>query len=88
MPKIRVALVGVGCCASSLVQGVRFYRNTEEDGFVPGLMHVRLGKYHVGDIEFSCAFDVDVNKVGKPCARRFSRPSTTPSSFPKCPPWG
>ena len=63
--KIRVAIVGVGCCASSLVQGVHFYRNAEEDGFVPGLMHPRLGKYHVGDIEFSCAFDVDSNKVGK-----------------------
>lgn len=65
MPKIRVAVIGVGCCASSLVQGVRFYQNAEEEGFVPGLMHVRLGKYHVGDIEFSCAFDVDSNKVGK-----------------------
>ncbi len=65
MPKIRVALVGVGCCASSLVQGVRYYRDAEEEGFVPGLMHVRLGEYHVGDIEFSCAFDVDSNKVGK-----------------------
>ena len=65
MSKIRVAIVGVGCCASSLVQGVQYYREAEEDGFVPGLMHVRLGKYHVGDIEFSCAFDVDSNKVGK-----------------------
>jgi myo-inositol-1-phosphate synthase len=65
MPKIRVAIVGVGCCASSLVQGVHYYRNAEEEGFVPGLMHVRLGKYHVGDIEFSSAFDVDSNKVGK-----------------------
>ena len=65
MPKIRVALVGVGCCASSLVQGVRYYQNVEDEGFVPGLMHVKLGKYHVGDIEFSCAFDVDSNKVGK-----------------------
>jgi myo-inositol-1-phosphate synthase len=65
MAKIRVAIVGVGCCASSLVQGIRFYQNAEEEGFVPGLMHVRLGKYHVGDIEFSCAFDVDSNKVGK-----------------------
>jgi len=65
MPKIRVAVVGVGCCASSLVQGVRYYQNAEEEGFVPGLMHVRLGKYHVRDVEFSCAFDVDSNKVGK-----------------------
>jgi myo-inositol-1-phosphate synthase len=65
MSKIRVAIVGVGCCASSLVQGTRYYKNAEEDTFVPGLMHVKLGQYHVGDVEFSCAFDVDSNKVGK-----------------------
>ncbi|HVM32024.1 MAG TPA: inositol-3-phosphate synthase [bacterium] len=62
--KIRVAIVGVGCCASSLVQGVFFYKDSDEEGFIPGLMHPRLGKYHVGDLEFSCAFDVDENKVG------------------------
>ncbi len=65
MSKIRVAIVGVGCCASSLVQGIEFYRDQEEDSFVPGLMHVKVGKYHIRDIEFSCAFDVDSNKVGK-----------------------
>ncbi len=65
MSKIRVAIVGVGCCASSLVQGIEFYRDTEEGTFVPGLMHVKVGKYHIRDIEFTCAFDVDSNKVGK-----------------------
>jgi myo-inositol-1-phosphate synthase len=62
--KVRVAIVGVGNCASALVQGVQFYKNAPDDTFVPGLMHVRLGSYHVGDIEFSAAFDVDKNKVG------------------------
>ena len=63
--KVRVAIIGVGNCASSLVQGVEFYKNAPEDEFVPGLMHVKLGEYHVRDIEFSAAFDIDVNKVGK-----------------------
>jgi myo-inositol-1-phosphate synthase len=63
--KIRVAVVGVGCCASSLVQGVTYYKNVEDDAMVPGLMHVKVGDYHVGDIEFSCAFDVDDAKVGR-----------------------
>jgi myo-inositol-1-phosphate synthase len=65
MGKVRVAIIGVGNCASSLVQGVTFYRNTNPDEFVPGLMHVNLGGYHVGDVEFTAAFDVDANKVGK-----------------------
>jgi myo-inositol-1-phosphate synthase len=63
--KVRVAIVGVGNCASSLVQGVQYYKDAAEDEFVPGLMHVNLGGYHVRDIEFSAAFDVDVEKVGK-----------------------
>jgi myo-inositol-1-phosphate synthase len=63
--KVRVALIGVGNCASSLVQGVQFYRNASEQERVPGLMNVNLGGYHVGDIEFSAAFDIDCNKVGK-----------------------
>jgi len=62
---IRVAIVGVGNCASSLVQGVEFYKNAEDREFVPGLMHVRLGGYHVRDIKFTAAFDIDKNKVGK-----------------------
>jgi myo-inositol-1-phosphate synthase len=63
--KIRVAIVGVGNCASSLVQGVHYYRNANPDDFVPGLMHVNLGGYHISDVEFSAAFDIDQNKVGK-----------------------
>jgi myo-inositol-1-phosphate synthase len=64
MRKIRVAIVGVGNCSSSLVQGVEYYAKAREDERVPGLMHVKVGDYHVSDIEFSCAFDVDTNKVG------------------------
>src|SRR5438105_5064283 len=63
--KVRVAVVGVGNCASSFVQGVQYYREASPDDFVPGLMHVDLAGYHIRDIEFSAAFDVDKEKVGK-----------------------
>ena len=63
--KVRVALVGVGNCASSLVQGVEFYKNAPTDEFVPGLMHVDLAGYHVGDVQFVAAFDVNADKVGR-----------------------
>lgn len=63
--KVRVAVIGVGNCASSLVQGVHYYREAKSDDFVPGLMHVNLGGYHIRDVEFSAAFDIDTNKVGK-----------------------
>jgi myo-inositol-1-phosphate synthase len=62
--KVRVAIIGVGNCASALVQGVYYYRDADPNDFVPGLMHVNLGGYHVGDIEFTAAFDVDADKVG------------------------
>src|SRR5258705_13513828 len=61
---VRVAVVGVGNCASALVQGVHYYKGVADDGFIPGLMRPRLGGYHVSDIEFSAAFDIDANKVG------------------------
>jgi myo-inositol-1-phosphate synthase len=63
--KVRVAIIGVGNCASAFVQGVHHYRDADPSGRVPGLMHVDLGGYHVRDIEFSAAFDVDAEKVGK-----------------------
>ena len=62
--KVRVAIVGVGNCASSLVQGVHYYKDVADDAEVPGLMHVKFGPYHVRDIEFVAAFDVDGKKVG------------------------
>lgn len=63
--KVRVAIVGVGNCASSFVQGVQYYREADPVAPVPGLMHTDLGGYHVGDIEFTAAFDIDADKVGK-----------------------
>ncbi len=63
--KVRVAVLGVGNCASAFVQGVQHYKDADPEQRVPGLMHVDLGGYHVGDIEFSAAFDIDAEKVGK-----------------------
>ncbi|MEJ2011596.1 MAG: inositol-3-phosphate synthase [Anaerolineales bacterium] len=62
--KVRVAVIGVGNCASALIQGVEYYKNAKDGDFVPGLMHVNLGGYHIRDIEFTAAFDVVVGKVG------------------------
>ncbi len=62
--KVRVAIIGVGNCASSLIQGVHYYREADPKDFVPGLMHVNLGGYHISDVEFSAAFDIDADKVG------------------------
>src|SRR5581483_1198219 len=64
MSTIRVAIAGVGNCASSLVQGITYYRDADPSESVPGLMHVVLGGYHVRDVEFAAAFDVDASKVG------------------------
>jgi myo-inositol-1-phosphate synthase len=76
--KIRVGIIGVGNCASSLVQGIEFYRNASENDLVPGLMHVDLAGYHVRDIEFSAAFDVGVNKVGHDLSEAiFAEPNNT-----------
>jgi myo-inositol-1-phosphate synthase len=76
--KVRVAIIGVGNCASALVQGVEFYKNVKESDSIPGLMHVNLGGYHVRDIEFSAAFDIDKNKVGKDLSEAiFTSPNNT-----------
>jgi len=76
--KVRVAIIGVGNCAASLVQGVEFYRNAKPKDRVPGLMHVNLGGYHISDIEFSAAFDVVAGKVGKDLGEAiFAHPNNT-----------
>jgi len=76
--KIKVAIVGVGNCASSLVQGVEYYKNAREDQLVPGLMHVNFGSYHIRDIEFVAAFDINANKVGKDLSEAiFAPPNCT-----------
>ncbi len=78
MSKVRVAIIGVGNCASSLVQGVEYYAKARTDEAVPGLMHVDLGGYHVSDVEFVAAFDVDANKVGLDLAEAiWSEPNNT-----------
>jgi len=78
MSKIRVAIIGVGNCASSLVQGVEYYKNAKQDDFVPGVMHVSLGGYHIRDIEFVAAFDIDKNKVGRDLSEAiFTFPNNT-----------
>ena len=76
--RVRVAIIGVGNCASSLVQGVHYYRNAKPGDRIPGIMHVDLGGYHLGDLEFVAAFDVDKNKVGKDLADAiYAKPNNT-----------
>src|SRR5919205_442192 len=71
--KVRVAIIGVGNCANSLLQGVEYYKDAPDDQFVPGLMHVNLGGYHVRDVEFTAAFDVVMNylPVGSEAATKW-----------------
>ncbi len=85
MGKIRVAIAGVGNCASSLVQGVEYYKDAREDQFIPGLMHVNFGGYHIRDIEFVAAFDVDANKVGKDLAEAIFTPPNCTIKFSDVP---
>ena len=78
MAKIKVAIVGVGNCASSLVQGVYYYRKAKEGTIIPGIMHTRLGGYHINDIEFTFGIDIDRNKVGKDLAEAiYTKPNNT-----------
>ncbi len=85
MGKVRVAIVGVGNCASALVQGVEYYKEAPDDASVPGLMHVRLGGYHVSDIEFVAAFDIDERKVGKDLAEAIFAPPNNTRRFADVP---
>ena len=81
LDKINVAIIGVGNCASSLVQGVHYYRTAEDDQSIPGLMHVNLGGYHVGDINFVAAFDIDANKVRKDLSEAIFTPPNNTHQF-------
>ena len=81
MGNVNVAIIGVGNCASSLVQGVHYYRKAKEDEFVPGLMHVNLGGYHISDIKFVAAFDIDKNKVGKDLSEAIYTPPNNTFKF-------
>ncbi len=88
MGKIRVAIVGVGNCASSLVQGVEYYKDANASDRVPGLMHVQFGDYHVGDVEFVAAFDVDAKKVGRDLSEALVASENNTIQFCELPPTG
>ena len=86
--KVRVAIVGVGNCASSLVQGLEYYKDAADDARVPGLMHVRFGDYHVSDVEVVAAFDVDAKKVGIDLSDAISASENNTIKFADVPPTG
>ena len=69
MPKVRVGIIGIGNCASSLIQGVHYYRNAKQGDSIPGVMHANLGGYNISDVEFTVAIDIDKRKVGKEIGR-------------------
>ena len=88
MTSIRVAIIGVGNCASSLVQGVHFYADADPSSTVPGLMHVQFGDYHVSDLEFVAAFDVDAKKVGFDLSEAIGASENNTIKFADVPPLG
>jgi myo-inositol-1-phosphate synthase len=88
MGSVRVAIVGVGNCAASLVQGVEYYKNADPEERVPGLMHVQFGPYHVGDVKFVAAFDVDGKKVGQDLAEAIGASENNTIKFCDVPPTG
>jgi myo-inositol-1-phosphate synthase len=83
--KVRVAVIGVGNCASSLVQGTQYYKNAAEDQAIPGIMHANLGGYHIRDIEFTAAFDVVDTKVGKDLSEAIFSPPNNTTKFADVP---
>jgi myo-inositol-1-phosphate synthase len=88
MTKVRLAIIGVGNCASALVQGLHFYRDADPTERVPGLMHVKLGPYHVSDVEVVAAFDVDGKKVGRDVAEAIGSEPNNTIRFAEVPPTG
>src|SRR5882724_13341339 len=88
MGSVRVAIVGVGNCASSLVQGVEYYKDADPNDRVPGLMHVTFGPYHVRDVEFVAAFDVDAKKVGMDLAEAIVASENNTIKLTDVPPTG
>src|SRR5437868_40571 len=88
MGKVRIAIVGVGNCASSLVQGLEYYKDADDGVRVPGLMHVRFGPYHISDLEVVAAFDVDTKKVGCDVAEAINASENNTIKFAEVPPTG
>src|SRR6188472_4613086 len=88
MGSVRVAIVGVGNCATSLIQGVEYYKDADPSGSVPGLMHVAFGEYHVSDVRFVAAFDVDAKKVGFDLSDAINNSENNTIKFADVPPTG
>ena len=88
MGKVRIAIVGVGNCASSLVQGLEYYKDADDGARVPGLMHVRFGPYHISDVEVVAAFDVDAKKVGCDLAEAIGASENNTIKIAEVPPTG
>ena len=88
MGNINVAIIGWCNCASSLFQGVYYYKKVKESEFVPGIMHINLGEYHISDINFVAAFDIDKNKVGKDLAQAVFTPPNNTFKFCEVPSTG
>ena len=88
MGKVRIAIVGVGNCASSLVQGLEYYKDADDGARVPGLMHVRFGPYHISDVEVVAAFDVDAKKVGCDLAEAINASENNTIKIAEVPPTG
>jgi len=88
MGAIRVAIIGVGNCSSALIQGVHYYRNAKENQTIPGLLHTKFGKYHIRDIKFVAAFDIDSRKVGKDLGKAIYSPPNNTRVFCKVPKLG
>ena len=88
MGKVRIAIVGVGNCASSLVQGLEYYKDADDGARVPGLMHVRFGPYHISDVEVVAAFDVDAKKVGSDLAEAINASENNTIKIAEVPPTG
>ncbi len=86
--KIKLAVVGVGNCASSLIQGIEYYKDARDDEFIPGLMHANFGGYHIRDIEIVAAFDVNADKVGKDVAEAIYTAPNNTTVFAQVPPTG
>jgi myo-inositol-1-phosphate synthase len=86
--EVRVAIVGVGNCASSLVQGVEYYKDADPKASVPGLMHVQFGDYHIKDVKFVAAFDVDAKKVGQDLSDAIFASENNTIKFSDVPPTG
>jgi myo-inositol-1-phosphate synthase len=85
MSKIKIAIVGLGNCASSLIQGIEYYKDAKDSGFIPGLMHVNFGGYHIRDIEIVAAFDVNNAKVGKDVSEAIYAPPNNTTVFAQVP---